>query len=156
MVRLLSISRVIKKYLHMRYHNCLITDIKILYMSQCIQLNYARTLQHRWTARWRVSSIFKLVDLYQWEDPFPSENLHALNIKRVVFAKGRHDIELLMDQSKWVATQTSKQRCPIHNDLRDILWYLQIGIEHNIVIIADIYITSANSVTLSFWFTFVW
>ena len=59
-------------------------------------------------------------------------------------------------QSKWVVTRTSEQGCPPRNDVISQLWYLQIGIECNIVIITDINITSATPVTLSFWLIFGW
>ena len=52
-------------------------------------------------------------------------------------------------------TCTSEQGCPIHNDVSGRLWYLQIGIECNIVIITEIYITYAKSVPLSFSFIFI-
>ena len=58
-------------------------------------------------------------------------------------------------QSKWKVTSTSERGCPIHNDVSGRLWYLQIRIECNVVIITEIYIISTTSVTLSFWFIFV-
>ena len=59
---------------------------------------------------------------------------------------------VFMYQSKWLVTRTSELGCPIDDDVSSRLWHLQIGIECNIVIITDIYITSATSVPLSFWF----
>ena len=60
-----------------------------------------------------------------------------------------------MYHSKLVVTRTSEWVCPIHNDVSRRLCYQKIGIWFNIVIITDIYITSATSVTLSFWFILV-
>ena len=63
--------------------------------------------------------------------------------------------QLYIYQSKLVVTCTSEWGCPINNNVSSRIWYIQIVIECNIVIIADIYITSSTSVTLSYCFIFV-
>ena len=52
-------------------------------------------------------------------------------------------------------TRTSNQGCPNHNYVSGQIWYLQVVISFNIVIITDIYITSDTPVTIRFWSIFV-
>ena len=72
-----------------------------------------------------------------------------------LFENHRKRYSFSMYQSKWVVAHTSERGCPIYDDVSGQLWYLQIGIECNIFIIDEIYMTSATSVTLRFWFIFV-
>ena len=89
------------------------------------------------------------MDLYY---PMPLEHKELCFI--LCRANTQNNIYILMYQSKWVVMHTSERGCPVHNDVRGRLWYIQIGIKCNIIIITEIYITPITSVTLRFWFFF--